>query len=155
MSVTKLKLTVDSHVQSEGELEKLAHLHSLIVREVSVMDITERVKVTLECDRSGARPWDDSESRLSGSVPSPEGAQGPANGAFLKLSERQRQIAVMLCNYYSIKRIANVIFVSENTVKKHVQNIKKALDIECSGADFIYTLKQLLTANPFDETIPH
>jgi DNA-binding NarL/FixJ family response regulator len=59
------------------------------------------------------------------------------------LSSRQQQIAAMLCGHYSIKRIAGELCVSENTVKKHIQNIKKALEIDKSGADFIYVLKQM------------
>jgi len=157
MSVTKLKLTVDSHVHSEGEREKLALLHSLIVREVSAMDIAERVKVTLECDSSGSRSGGETAAESSagaGLALVPHVQEESEGSALMKLSERQREIAFMLCNYYSIKRIAGVIYVSENTVKKHVQNIKKALGIECSGTDFIFTLRQMISAKRLDETFP-
>ncbi|MOA00871.1 Spore germination protein GerE [compost metagenome] len=71
----------------------------------------------------------------------------PAAGqlrAHSPLSERQQQVAELLCRNYSVKRIAAALFVSENTVKKHIQNMKKALKIEASGADFIYQLQQLM-----------
>lgn len=144
MAVRNLKLTVDSHIQNAGEQEKLARLHSLIVREVSAMDIGERVKVTLECAAPADGFTETHAERSSNTLVSKDPVSIPPYKPDMRLSERQHQIAVMLCNHYSIKKIANECYVSENTVKKHVQNIKKALEIEGSGADFIYTLKQLL-----------
>lgn len=156
MSVTKLKLIVDSHVHSEGERQKLAMLHSLIVREVSAMDIAELVKVTLEFDNSGSRSGGEGagESAAGAGLSLVPPVQETTGSALTKLSERQREIAFMLCDHYSIKRIAGVIYVSENTVKKHVQNIKKALDIKCSGADFIFTLRQMIAVKRLEETLP-
>ncbi|MFC6452583.1 MULTISPECIES: response regulator transcription factor [Paenibacillus] len=149
MAVRNLKLTVDSHIQNAGEQEKLARLHSLIVRAVSAMNIGEQVKITLEY---AAPVGGFKEEPLSSNAYGPVSRNQVSVRPYMhgsKLSERQHQIAVMLCNHYSIKKIANECCVSENTVKKHMQNIKKTLEIECSGADFIYTLKQML----FPETV--
>ncbi|MBH5320096.1 response regulator transcription factor [Paenibacillus sp. GSMTC-2017] len=61
-----------------------------------------------------------------------------------RLSERQRQVAKLLIEHYSIKRIAELMFISENTVKKHIQNIKKELNLDKTGGDFVYELNREL-----------
>ncbi|KRE46436.1 helix-turn-helix transcriptional regulator [Paenibacillus sp. Soil522] len=133
MSVTKIRLTIDSSVMDETGRAKLAGLHLDVVEQVMRLGISEYVKVTLECN-GACQEKNPAEEPLLGhdaALPAP-------------LSNRQQQIAVMLCGHYSIKRIAGELYVSENTVKKHIQNMKKALEIEKSGADFIYVLKQML-----------
>ncbi|MFC0215814.1 response regulator transcription factor [Paenibacillus chartarius] len=134
MTARKLRLIVDSRIHSAGEREKLAHLHSLIVKELSAMDMADRVVITLECEPPG-------EPGMMTGAERSEAARAVPDGPFGRLSERQRQIAYMLCNHYSIRRIASELYVSENTVKKHMQNMKKALELEHSGAEFIYYLK--------------
>ncbi|WP_433946643.1 response regulator transcription factor [Paenibacillus sp. SN-8-1] len=57
------------------------------------------------------------------------------------LSLRQREIASLVCSHYSVRKIAATLHISENTVKKHIQNIKKALEISESGPDFVYELQ--------------
>ncbi|WP_159885898.1 helix-turn-helix transcriptional regulator [Paenibacillus puerhi] len=147
LPVTKVKLTVDSHTQCEIDREKLVRLHSLIIREVAAMSLAECVKITLECNHASEWP----PLPLAPASASMEQARNARDGALVKLSERQREIAFMLCNHYSIKKIASAFYVSENTVKKHIQNIKKALEIEGSGADFIYTLKELIAPARLEE----
>ncbi|MEI7025529.1 response regulator transcription factor [Paenibacillus sp. y28] len=155
MTVHTLKLTLDSYVQSEGEREKLAYLHSLIVREVSAMDIGERVKITLECGSvSSANPASHAKQLVVAGADM-EPMHSAAGGPIVKLSERQREIAIMLCNHYSVRKIAKAFYVSENTVKKHVQNIKKTLEIEDSGADFIFSLKQLISSKKTEEPVAY
>ncbi|MBD0383540.1 response regulator transcription factor [Paenibacillus sedimenti] len=61
-------------------------------------------------------------------------------GQKLPLSERQREIVELLCAHHSVKKIAGLLHISENTVKKHVQNIKRELAIKESGLDFVYEL---------------
>lgn len=131
--MTKIKLTIDSNVKDEAERAKLADLHLTVIEQVIRLGIYENVKVTLECGDfpEGSDPVEDS---LPAQAAAPQGA----------LSDRQQQIAAMLCEHYSIKRIAAELYVSENTVKKHIQNMKKALEIDKSGADFTYVLKQML-----------
>jgi DNA-binding NarL/FixJ family response regulator len=132
---TKIRLTIDSSVKDESGREKLAGLHLIVVEQVMRLGISEHVKVTLEYNGTGQ------ENNDSDELPHP-GEDDAHSSA--ELSERQRQIAAMLCEHYSIKRIAGELYVSENTVKKHIQNIKKALEIDKSGADFIFVLKQKL-----------
>ncbi|WP_068618165.1 LuxR C-terminal-related transcriptional regulator [Paenibacillus tuaregi] len=60
----------------------------------------------------------------------------------LPLSGRQRQIAELLCAHHSIKKIAAQLHISEHTVKKHIQNMKKELQITGSGLDFVYELQK-------------
>jgi DNA-binding NarL/FixJ family response regulator len=102
------------------------------MEQVMRLGISEYVKVTLECN-GACQDMD------------PEEEPAPGQDAALPaaLSSRQQQIAAMLCGHYSIKRIAEELYVSENTVKKHIQNMKKAIGSDKSGADFIYVLKQL------------
>ncbi|MDQ6421972.1 LuxR C-terminal-related transcriptional regulator [Paenibacillus sp. LHD-117] len=130
--MAKIRLTIDSNVKDETDRAKLAGLHLVVLEQVMRLDISDYVKVTLECNGACA------DKQPMEEVPGPDAAV-PA-----LLSERQQQIAAMLCDHYSIKRIAGELYVSENTVKKHIQNMKKALEIDKSGADFIYVLKQML-----------
>jgi DNA-binding NarL/FixJ family response regulator len=63
------------------------------------------------------------------------------------LSKRQLEIATLLCNRHSVKKIADQLHISEHTVKKHIQNMKKTLQIEESGIDFLYALNEKMTSN--------
>ncbi|GKU76666.1 response regulator transcription factor [Paenibacillus sp. L3-i20] len=56
------------------------------------------------------------------------------------LTERQCKIVQLLIEHYSVKRIASHMFISENTVKKHIQNIKKCLNISSSGSEFVFEM---------------
>lgn len=131
--MTKIRLTIDSCVEDETGRAKLADLHLVVMEQAIRLGISEYVKVTFECN--GA-----CQEKSPAAEPLPDhDAAFPSS-----LSGRQQQIAAMLCGHYSIKRIAGELYVSENTVKKHIQNMKKALEIDKSGADFIYVLKQML-----------
>ncbi|MGM0884115.1 MAG: response regulator transcription factor [Bacillota bacterium] len=133
--MTKIRLTIDSSVKDETGRAKLADLHLEVMEQVMRLGISEYVKVTFECN--GACQENDSAEE-------PEPLPDQAAALPEALSSRQQQIAAMLCGHYSIKRIAGELYVSENTVKKHIQNMKKALGSDKSGADFIYVLKQML-----------
>ncbi|MCY9662429.1 LuxR C-terminal-related transcriptional regulator [Paenibacillus chondroitinus] len=140
MTLTKVRLTIDSSAEDELARAKLIDLHQIVVDQVMRLKINESVKVTIEY--GGA----DLEDRLSSQAVASGEKDGDdlQSGKMDSLSERQRQIAEMLCNHYSIKRIAEELYVSVNTVKKHIQNMKKVLNIDVSGADFIYTVKKIL-----------
>jgi len=141
MTRTKMRLMIDSSVKNELERAKLTELHQIVVHQVLRLEIHEYVKVTME--------YEGVESNLpTGTLPGSDGTDTSLVCA--ALSERQRQIAEMLCNHYSIKRIASELFVSVNTVKKHIQNMKKALNTDLSGADFIYVLQQMLQKERVD-----
>jgi DNA-binding NarL/FixJ family response regulator len=127
MSVKKARLVIETYISDDGVKEQFAELHHRIVDIITELDTSKEIMMAVEYGTSPA------QLDLSGSDHHP------------KLSERQRQVASMLCRHYSVKRIAKALFVSENTVKKHIQNMKKTLGIEASGADFVYQLQQILT----------
>ncbi|RSL35033.1 LuxR family transcriptional regulator [Salibacterium salarium] len=129
MSDKKARLVIETYISNDGVRTQFAELHHRIVDIVMELDKSKEIKMAVEYNISPA------EVELSGIYHHP------------KLSERQRQVAGMLCQHYSVKRIADALFVSENTVKKHIQNMKKTLEIEASGADFVYQLQQVLDRN--------
>jgi len=144
MTRTKMRLMIDSSVKNELERAKLTELHQIVVHQVLRLEIHEYVKVTMEVEGV--------ESNLPTGTLSGSGSDGTDTSlVWSALSERQRQIAKMLCSHYSIKRIASELFVSVNTVKKHIQNMKKALNTDLSGADFIYALQQMLQKERVDQ----
>jgi DNA-binding CsgD family transcriptional regulator len=59
------------------------------------------------------------------------------------LSKREREITDLLCNNYSVKRIAERLFISENTVKKHIQNLKRKLNLNEHGMELVFQLKSI------------
>jgi DNA-binding NarL/FixJ family response regulator len=134
MSKTRIRLTVDSDIEDERGRAKLVELHQNVVEQVSRLDIAESIRITLEYENAVFHS--DKAGMEEQSEDQPAG--------YAMLSDRQRQIAFMLCEHFSIRRIAAQLFVSENTVKKHIQNLKKALHIEQSGADFVFELTKLL-----------
>ncbi|WP_171687462.1 helix-turn-helix transcriptional regulator [Paenibacillus planticolens] len=149
MTITKVRLIIDSSAGDELARAKLVDLHQIVVDQVMRLKMKEAVKVTIEYGE--ADPDDRLSSQATDGVENDGG--GLQAGKMDSLSERQRQIAEMLCNHYSIKRIADELYVSVNTVKKHIQNMKKALGIDASGADFIYTVKQMLQKGGNDEKV--
>ena len=60
------------------------------------------------------------------------------------LSGRQLEIALLLCKHQSIRKIAGQLHITENTVKKHIQNIKRAYGLHATGLDFLYELQSKL-----------
>ena len=66
----------------------------------------------------------------------PPGGQGRFTGylAGLKnLSERERQVALLLLQGKTYKKIAGELYISENTIKTHVRNIYSKLDVQSRG----------------------
>ena len=60
------------------------------------------------------------------------------------LSGRQLEIALLLCKHHSIRKIASQLHITDNTVKKHIQNIKRAYRLRSTGLDFLYELQNRL-----------
>ncbi|ALS22826.1 response regulator transcription factor [Paenibacillus naphthalenovorans] len=137
MSKSTIRLTIDSSSKDDQDRAKLSELHQIVVDQVIRLEMKEYVKVTLEYVGAGA-------GRIMQSAGRPNDEESVESLDMTALSQRQQQIAEMLCNHYSIKRIADELYISVNTVKKHIQNMKKALDIDSAGADFLYTLKQMM-----------
>ncbi|WP_372630898.1 response regulator transcription factor [Cohnella sp.] len=143
MGEAKVRLIIDSAPRDGSNLGKLIELHRMVVEQTMRLNINEYVRITWELDgaESGEAPPGEAGGLLRN--------QGDPMSA---LSGRQRQIADMLCAHYSIKRISSELFVSVNTVKKHIQNMKRALRVESSGADFIYLLNRLMQGGTLTET---
>lgn len=139
MTRVQFRMTLEFCADHELERLKLGELHHSIVDQVKRLGFSGYFKVTMEYE--GTDPEKRQEELADPTEDCPKG-QGHNMAALL--SDRQLQIASMLCNHYSIKRIAGELYVSVNTVKKHMQNMKKALCIDSSGADFIYELKRMM-----------
>ena len=139
MPVTKLSLTVASSAENEREREELAELHSIIMNWVIQMNIRDCIQVKMEYEAV-----DQEALPVAASTRNPQSA-GPAESVVL--SGRQLEIAELLCRHYSIRRIAEELYISVNTVKKHIQNIKKTLCIEQTGGDFVFLLAEKLKSH--------
>lgn len=59
-----------------------------------------------------------------------------------KLSEREKQVALLLLQGKTYKKIAGELHVSENTIKTHVRNIYSKLDIQSRGELIDQVLKE-------------
>ncbi|WP_179281187.1 response regulator transcription factor [Paenibacillus sp. XY044] len=134
--MTKLCLTVASSADNDREREELAELHSFIMSQVVRMNIGDFVQLTLEYVTA-----DQDHQPRAMDMAGPRPGERPEPAA---LSGRQLEIAELLCRHYSIRRIAEELYISVNTVKKHMQNIKKALCLEQAGGDFVYLLSERL-----------
>jgi DNA-binding NarL/FixJ family response regulator len=136
MQRPKIRLTIDACLNNKLERDKLTELQMFLIDQIEQWGLCEYFKVTLE--------YNDVQSSEKESANAKELTVAEETQVWSGLSDRQRQIADLLCRHYSIRRIAEELYVSENTVKKHIQNMKRALDINCSGADFIYVLQEKL-----------
>lgn len=139
MPVTKLSLTVASSAENEREREELAELHSIIMNWVIQMNIRDCIQVKMEYEAV-----DQEAIPVATTTRSPQ-LTGPVESVVL--SGRQLEIAELLCRHYSIRRIADELYISVNTVKKHIQNIKKTLCIEQTGGDFVFLLAEKLKSH--------
>ena len=153
MGEAKVRLIIDSAPRDGSNLGKLIELHRMVVEQTMRLNINEYVRITWELD--GAESREATPADAAGLLRNQGGAgelQRNQSDPMSALSGRQRQIADMLCAHYSIKRISSELFVSVNTVKKHIQNMKRALKVESSGADFIYLLNRLMQGGTLTET---
>ncbi|MEK3788978.1 response regulator transcription factor [Paenibacillus sp. FSL K6-1230] len=139
MPVTKLSLTVASSAGNEREREELAELHSIIMNWVIQMNIRDCIQVKMEYEAV-----DQEALPVATTTRNPQ-STGPVESVVL--SGRQLEIAELLCRHYSIRRIAEELYISVNTVKKHIQNIKKTLCIEQTGGDFVFLLAEKLKSH--------
>ncbi len=128
MNEQKARLVFEAVLTDDKVRAQFMELHQRMLQAVHEMQLSPRMMMAVEYGE--------------------EFAAAAANDKPLNhhplLSERQLQIAILLCQHYSVKRMAEALYVSENTIKKHIQNIKKALELQSSGADFVYELKQKL-----------
>lgn len=129
MTYTKHRLLIDAYTTNSDEKEQVMAMLNRIIGEVSSLELYSSVQI------SQTKENDLGTDTL-------EGAGDVKSGScFPELSERQQEIAILLAANYSVQKIAKQLFLSENTIRKHIQNIKKILDIRESGVDFIFALK--------------
>lgn len=69
------------------------------------------------------------------------GREGPAEETAEKLSPREREIVVLLAKGASNKEIANTLNLAESTVKIHVQNVFKKLNLSSRVQVAVYAVE--------------
>lgn len=129
MSFMKHRLLIDAYTTNADEKEQVIAILNRIIEEVSNLELHSSVQIsqTKEADTGmDTQEWTD---------------DGRSVSCFPELSVRQQEVAILLAANYSVQKIAKQLFLSENTVRKHIQNIKKVLGIHETGVDFIYALK--------------
>lgn len=130
MLYTKHRLLIDAYTTGPDEKEKVIAILNSIILEVSGLELCSSVQIALTAEEGDRKKnIQDQLDDTKGDILYPE------------LSTRQQEIAMLLASNYSVQKIAKQLFISENTVRKHVQNIKKLLGIHESGIDLIYALK--------------
>ncbi|WP_410513162.1 LuxR C-terminal-related transcriptional regulator [Paenibacillus sp. BR2-3] len=130
MPNTKHRLLIDAYSASPEEKEKVVAMLNQIIIEISGLELCSSVQISLTAEEG------DREKNIQELSEDTKG-----DILYPELSTRQQEIAVLLASNYSVQKIANQLYISENTVRKHVQNIKKLLGIHASGVDLIYALK--------------
>jgi LuxR family maltose regulon positive regulatory protein len=94
--------------------------------------VRERYQVLLNTESAARRPdsgLDFVETLLKASGTDLGRGSGPLHFALQPLTEREREMLVLLANGTSNKDLANQLFVSENTVKYHLKNIYAKLAV--------------------------
>ncbi len=125
--MSKKKLIIEYAVRNDKDQAVISEFNHQVLTVLSQVQLSEPIKMY----------WV-SEAEVD--------SRAAAQASELPLSKRQWEIAVLLCKHYSVKRIADSLYISENTVKKHIQNIKKTLEIDASGADFLYQLYERMSS---------
>ena len=89
-----------------------------------------RVKA-LEIKRSRARPESASDQHVeSESIPSPESSViYPTVPQYDTLTNREKEVLDLLVKGYPTEVIASTLFISSNTLKRHIQNIYNKLNV--------------------------
>jgi DNA-binding NarL/FixJ family response regulator len=129
MSLMKHRLLIDAYTTNADEKEQVIAMLTRIIGEVSNLGLDSSFQISQTVEKG---PGADTQ-------PVASGVKGAA--CYPELSVRQQEIAMLLSANYSVQKIAKQLFVSENTIRKHIQNIKKILGIHESGIDFIYALR--------------
>ncbi|MDQ0916528.1 LuxR C-terminal-related transcriptional regulator [Paenibacillus sp. V4I5] len=129
MSYTKYRLLIDAYTTNTDEKEQVIAMLNRIIGEVSSLELHSSVQIS---QTKEANTEMDTQERTG---------DGRSGSCYPELSVRQQEITILLAANYSVQKIAKQLFLSENTVRKHIQNIKKILGIHESGVDFIYALK--------------
>ena len=57
-----------------------------------------------------------------------------------QLSEREKEVVVLLAKSYCIKEIADALVISPGTVRKHLDNIRDKLNVRKGSGIVLYCL---------------
>ncbi|MNE30986.1 Bacterial regulatory protein, luxR family [compost metagenome] len=125
------RLIVESLMRTQEEQSLMDELQRLIVEKLSSSEGQASIHII----------WENEVQQAEQQLPPHAASESHALANQVPLSIRQREIASLVCSHYSVRKIAAALHISENTVKKHIQNIKKTLEINESGPDFIYELQ--------------
>jgi DNA-binding NarL/FixJ family response regulator len=135
MVITKQRLIVEYELKEEEQIHIMAELQRMIIGKLAGKD--GRAAVTISWERKVEAGMEQGQLEYSMSTP-PVAAAGFTSR---RLSGRELEISRMLCANHSVRKIAGQLHISENTVKKHIQNIKRTLGIRENGLDFVYELR--------------
>lgn len=97
----------------------------------------------------GAYIYPELEERIFGKLHSYENVAEKAkelwrSGRGDRLSNREMEVLACVAKGYNNKDIADILFVSEKTVKNHLTNIFRKLNVNCRTQALIYVLKHNL-----------
>lgn len=124
---TKQRLIVECELEPANRSLIMAELQQMVIDKLTELD--SHTVVTLSWEKGREAGWD---------AGMPDIADGVQQHT---LSGRQLEIAMLLFRHFSIRKIANELHISENTVKKHIQNIKRMYGLRSTGLDFLYELQ--------------
>jgi Response regulator containing a CheY-like receiver domain and an HTH DNA-binding domain len=124
---SKQRLIVECEIAARECPPVMAELQQLIIDKLTVMD--GHAIVTFSWESGTAEE---------------QGQKQYAEPGRHTLSGRQLEIALLLCKHHSIRKIASQLHITDNTVKKHIQNIKRAYRLRSTGLDFLYELQNRL-----------
>jgi len=97
----------------------------------------------------GAYIYPELEERIFGKLQSYDNVAEKAkelwwSGRGNRLSNREMEVLACVAKGYNNKDIADILFVSEKTVKNHLTNIFRKLNVNCRTQALIYVLKHNL-----------
>jgi DNA-binding NarL/FixJ family response regulator len=123
------KITIEWMLETEEDRQRCIEFRKILLNNIANLEDSTKVNVYWVNENK-----DESLSNSIGRNAKPQ---------LENLSRREREVTYLLCENHSIKRIAEQLFISENTVKKHIQNIKGKLELKDNGMELVFQLKLL------------
>lgn len=123
------KITIEWMLETEEDRQRCIEFRKILLNNIANLEDSTKVNVYWVNENK-----DESLSDSNGR---------DAQQSFENLSKREREVTKLLCKNHSIKRISEQLFISENTVKKHIQNIKNKLELKDNGMELVFQLKLL------------
>jgi DNA-binding NarL/FixJ family response regulator len=125
----KQKIELVCYITNDQEKAEILAFQQQLLEQIAHMELYVPIKVYMEKELH--------DPLLK--TPTPEGEAK----ALSLLSKRELEVMALLCDNYSIKKMALTLHISEHTVKKHIQNMKQKLGLEASGMELVFQLKLL------------